>query len=127
VKPTETPTERPTEKPNEQIGIKLTALAASIANLSIIKSTNRFRDMKGYSFRAWKYATVKTVFIPNRELSELCIDTGCNASVIDRSFLLTIIPDAKIKIMTKNMTLQGVGADRPSCADFVTLELYIPR
>ena len=59
-------------------------------------------------------------------LFELCFDTGCTMSLIDRKFLRENHPDAEIKKMPTPMTVKGIGTKRHEASEYVRIKMYLP-
>ena len=70
----------------------------------------------GYGFRAWKYATIKVSWSSGEssdtnqnELSDVCLDSGCGVTLIDRAYLLKVLPKASISKMPISIPVRGIG------------------
>ncbi len=62
----------------------------------------------------------------NAKVEEICVDTGCTMSLVDRSFLRRNAPDAEIQSLPCPLKVRGIGDNVHSSSDYVLLNLYIP-
>ena len=86
-------------------------------------------DFPGYRFKGWKYITANVQFAKDQQaqVHNVCLDTGCIMTLIDRDFLKEVTPDAIMKKMASPMSVRGVGPRKHSSIDYVTINLYFPR
>ena len=94
---------------------------------SVVESTITPDQSKGpgYAFRGWRYATVKVRFDQSAEQSEVCLDTGCSATLADRGFLLQRLPNLKIQKLASPMPVRGVGNKIIKTDEFCTIKMFI--
>jgi hypothetical protein len=85
----------------------------------------------GTLFRAWHYATTEVSLSPEAKPEDICIDTGCGMTMIDRDFLSRQNPEAKVVTLNERVTVKGIGSDRHDTQEVVRLPVYftalIPR
>ena len=83
----------------------------------------------GYGFRGYRFATVKVCFKYHGETYEICVDTGCTMSLIDRNFLHKLINEGlvvDIKKMPTPMTVRGLGTNQHDASEFARIAIYLP-
>lgn len=49
----------------------------------------------GFAFRSWNYAIASIKLAPEGRVDEICLDTGCGVSLVDRAWLFKNLPDCK--------------------------------
>ena len=77
-----------------------TGLYAKPKKKVIIASTApTTNDLPKYGFRIWQYTTANVQFNKDRQakIHNVCLDTGCTITLIDRDFLKEVAPNAVIK------------------------------
>jgi hypothetical protein len=77
------------------------------------------------AFRTWKYAIAKVGFADKAPLEEVCVDSGCTMSIIDRKFLKRVLPNAT-PTKVESVPVRGIGKTVQQCDQHVTFELYLP-
>ena len=86
----------------------------------------------GFGFRGWKYATIKVQWSGSRyssnseEITEVCLDTGCSVTLIDRTYLKRVLPNVEIKKMSTPMPVRGVGNKIVRTDEYVQIEMFVP-
>ena len=82
----------------------------------------------GYGFRGWKYATIKVQWSATgeQEGTEVCLDTGCSVTLVDRACLKKTLPNALIKKMATPMPVRGVGNKIVRTDEYVQIEMFVP-
>lgn len=83
----------------------------------------------GYGFRGYRYATVKICFVWQGKTYEICIDTGCTMSLIDRSFLKTLMEEGlvvDIQRMPTPMKVRGLGTNQHDASEYARVAIYLP-
>ena len=63
---------------------------------------------------------------PNDDITDACLDTGCGVSLIDRTWLKSLLPDAAILKMSSPLKVRGVGTNRHETNEFVVIPIYLP-
>ena len=84
---------------------------------------------EGYGFRGYRFATVKVNFKWKGETYEICMDTGCTMSLIDREFLQTLMQVGlviDIKKMPTPMTVRGLGTNQHDASEYACVSIYLP-
>ncbi|KAK2787804.1 hypothetical protein FQN52_007115, partial [Onygenales sp. PD_12] len=77
-----------------------------------------------FSFRFWHYATAKA-FVEKPDLADdVCLDSGCTMTLVDRKWLRNQDPNVKI-IQSKPVTVRGIGKGSVS-SEIVTIPLHLP-
>ena len=56
----------------------------------------------------------------------VCGDTGCTMSLIDRAFLQLRLPGIKIKQSDAELSVRGIGSRTHKCSKYVVITLFIP-
>ena len=92
----------------------------------VIKSRSTDKPIAGYAFRGYRYVVAEAKFSANGSLADICFDTGCVMSLVDRQFLREQVPDVEIRKMPTPMTVRGIGSKRHEASEFVSLEMYLP-
>ena len=83
----------------------------------------------GYGFRGYRFATVKVCFKWQGETYEICVDTGCTMSLIDRKFLHKLMEEGlviDIKKMPTPMTVRGLGTNQHDASEYARISIYLP-
>ena len=83
----------------------------------------------GYGFRGYRFATVKVCFKWQGEIYEICVDTGCTMSLIDRKFLYKLMEEGlviDVKKMPTPMTVRGLGTNQHDASEFARISIYLP-
>ena len=115
--------------PSTSIGLSLPAETSSTPDpLRVIISDTTDTYKPGYGFRGYQYATAKVCFKMQGTAHELCLDSGCIMSLIDREFLYTEYPDAaqETKKMPTPMTVRGIGKRKHDANEYVRITLFFP-
>jgi len=55
----------------------------------------------------------------------LCFDTGCIISLIDREFLKTNYPNVEVRRMATPMTIRGIGEEKYKASEYIKVNLYL--
>ena len=95
-------------------------------DLKIIKSPREFSPQLGRHFASFKWASLRVALTPISSFTPVCIDTGCPVSIIDRTFLLTHLPDVEIKSLAKSLNLTGINGGRHASNEYVEISFYVP-
>lgn len=83
----------------------------------------------GYGFRGYRYATVIVCFEWRGKTHEICIDTGCTMSLIDRNFLKQLIEEGlivDIQKMPTPMKVRGLGTNQHDASEYARIAIYLP-
>ena len=93
----------------------------------IIKSQASGAELgNGFAFRNWTYAMIAAKLDPEKDEEEVCADTGCGVSLIDREWLGEQCPNGSISKMASPLRVRGVGSSHHETAEFVTQHIYLP-
>ena len=96
-------------------------------HVKIVKSSiQKLNVMKGYTFRGWKYATAKARFTVNRELQDMCLDTGCIMSLINRQFLKSQSTGTLVEKISTLIKVKGIGSIIHQSDEYALLDVYLP-
>lgn len=100
----------------------------SPAVIRIVRSTkNASKDTgTGYGFRNWHYVTAGVKLHHDSPVEQVCLDTGCSLTLVDRAWLLQQAPNTQIRQMASPLTVRGIGTDKHATADYAILDLVIP-
>ena len=93
---------------------------------NIIHSASTDPPVEGYAFRGHRFVTALVMFFLADRGYELCFDTGCTMSLIDRKFLLETHPGISIKKMVTPMTLRGLGTNTHNASEYIKIKMYLP-
>lgn len=142
-KPSTTPKPTVIGKPNatasdlaESVKVPATPLEANLTEPINVKSNVVPDKTKppGFGFRGWKYATIKVHWSGTKysgtgehaeEQTEICLDTGCSVTLIDRAYLNKALPSAEIRKMSTPMPVRGVGNKIIHTNEYVQIEMFV--
>ena len=62
----------------------------------------------------------------SNETTEVCLDTGCSVTLIDRAYLKQALPDANLMKMSAPMPVRGVGNKIIKTDEYVQIEIFVP-
>ena len=54
----------------------------------------------------------------------VCLNTGCTMSLVDRSFLKSLLPSVELMKLKESITVCGIGSATHPCNEFVHLSIY---
>ena len=80
----------------------------------------------GLTFRGYHYAMEATKLTPKAEDEDLCFDTGCSITLIDRSWLHKTLPSAKIHQMASAITIRGLKSNKHPTSEYTIFPLLFP-
>ena len=115
-----------TLSPNQE-STEVTTALYTIPESTIVRSTAvEVGTKKGYGFRGWRYATTEAKIgaLVNKAY-QVCLDTGCTMSLIDRQFLLEQCPGVTIYDMASPMEVRGIGSASHNASQFVLVSIYL--
>lgn len=92
----------------------------------LISSDRPDQETQGYAFRGFKYATITGRLQEKGAAADVCLDSGCTMSLVDKGFLQRYAPDAKIQSMASPIVVRGIGPDQHPTSAYVKLSLYLP-
>ena len=106
----------------------ITQEVANVAEITedVIRSTSSDTPTPGYAFRGYHYVVAKVQLSAEGPLFDLCFDTGCVMSLIDRQFLRQNLPTIAVKKMPTPMTVKGIGDRRHEASEYVKIDMYLP-
>ena len=104
----------------------LTDSAPASAEPEVITSMSTNTPREGYAFRSFHYVTAMIQLFLSGMLFDLCFDTGCTMSLIDRKFLRDNHPAAEIKKMPTPMTVKGIGSKKHEASEYARIKMYLP-
>ena len=97
-----------------------------MGGIPVIESSAKKEVPNGLAFRSWHFATFQAQLTSDGPKDELCADTGCTMSLIDRAFLHSRTPGVQIKKCDINITVCGIGKRTHQCNKYATVNLLIP-
>lgn len=81
----------------------------------------------GLGFRGWHYATIKArLQKPSSPSYDICLDTGCTMSLMDRVFLTEASPGRPTRRMASPISVRGLGTTNHNTNEYVLLQISIP-
>ena len=92
----------------------------------IIASIAVNHDKEMPTVRHWQYARVGMAFTPTGPTREVCVDSGCSVTLVDRNFLLENHPQAVLRATTIPINVRGIGAHACKCTEYTSIPFYIP-
>ena len=94
---------------------------------TVIVSTAPSESKPGFGFRSWRYAMMATAFNVLAKMTyDLCLDTGCTMSLIDRAFFAEVLPNCPITRYDQGIPVRGIGNDIHNCKEYAEFDLYVP-
>ncbi|KAI0996230.1 hypothetical protein K3495_g11949, partial [Podosphaera aphanis] len=110
------------DKPSEE-----TILSETTSLPTIVTSTAaRSNAPPGHAFQGRRYAQLLiSIASPHNEQANVCLDTGCAMSLIDRTFLRCQHPTAKIQQMEKPVKVRGLGSSLHDASTFTEIDFYV--
>lgn len=90
----------------------------------IVPSNATDKAPPGEGFRPWKYATCAIRLAPTAENQDVCVDSGCTMTLINRSFLHEVSSDAIVKWMASPVKVRGIGDKVHDANSYVELDLH---
>ena len=113
------------EKPTAE---EVAGFIATIDKL-ICSKAQQAKATEGYGFRGYRFATAMICFSWHGQAYEICLDTGCTMSLIDRQFLkklmdLGLVVD--IKKMPTPMRVRGLGTRQHDASEYTCISMYLP-
>ena len=58
-------------------------------------------------------------------LYNLCFDTGCIMSLINKTFLSENHPTTKIKKMSTSITVKGINSNKHEASEYIKIKMYL--
>ncbi len=92
---------------------------------TFIKFTAKRKDIKGYGFRGWRYATALTQLISKEKNELICLNTECIMSLVNREFLMKQALKTIIKWMFSQIQIKGIEAETHQCEKYADLAIYL--
>jgi hypothetical protein len=80
----------------------------------------------GLGYRGYTYLIVHLRLTKDGPIDTTCWDTGCNASLIDRSWLKRMSPGSEIRTMATALTVKGIEGNSHDTSEYVILNLRVP-
>ena len=76
----------------------------------------------------WRYGTVKASIGKPDSLHDICADSGCGASLVDRDFLAREVPDfaKRVKQIADPIKVKGIGGSQLETKDYLPIEFQLP-
>jgi hypothetical protein len=117
---------RPSNKsPSQMVPLTTTTNHAdNLRKLPLLESSAERKAPPGFSFRTWKYATVAVALSPEGSSEQVCVDSGCTMSLIDRDFLHQKLPNARVQHTKSPILVRGIGSTKHSTSEYVDLDLF---
>ena len=97
------------------------------STIPVVESNAVNSDLgNGFAFRSWSYATAVVKLHPHSKGDNVCMDTGCGVTLIDKLWLLSELLDVYIAKMLTPLKVRGVGASKYETSEYVTIPIYLP-
>ena len=80
----------------------------------------------GYGFRNQYYVVVEVRLFKDGPTDQICLDTGCSVTLIDRQFLKRLTPFLKLRTLPKAVAVRNIGSDKYNTSEFGILNLFFP-
>ena len=98
---------------------------AAAAEVHIIRSTAIPVEGTGLAFRGYDYCKANIRATPTGSDYEICLDTGCSMTAIDRKFQKSVFPEAKVRRIAP-VDIYGIGDGVKKSSEYVVLTIYLP-
>ena len=84
-------------------------------------------SLPGLDFRRWKYATcgVSWSQATNAPKTDVCLNSGCPVTLIDRTYLLRQCPNTELKRLATPIPVRGMGNKIIKTSDYIIIPIYI--
>lgn len=98
------------------------------ATVEVIQSDAPPESQPGLGFKSWRYSTVKASIGKPDSLHDICADSGCGASLVDREFLAREVPDfaKRVKQIADPVKVKGIGGSQLETKDYLPIEFQLP-
>lgn len=80
----------------------------------------------GQAFRKYRYARIKIQLSPEQSPAEVCADSGCSVTLIERTFLKEHLPKVELRINPAPLEVSGIGSDKHRATEYFINPLFIP-
>ena len=101
--------------------------AASPKTPKIVNSQASGAELgNGFAFRNWTYAMIAAKLSPENVEEDVCADTGCGVSLIDREWHKQQSPASPISKMATPLRVRGVGSSHHETSEYITQRIYLP-
>lgn len=90
----------------------------------IVKSTaNSSKEIgSGHAFRGYHYAMGAAKVTED----ELCFDTGCSITLVDRAWLKQVLLDKEVRRMASPIMVRGLGSNKHQTSEYAIFPLLLP-
>ena len=106
-------------------GVAVWGAVPEDAKMEVIKSTATPVSGTGDAFKSWHYAVTQVYWTPDcLSGHNICVDSGCGMSIIDRKFLSTL-SGYEIKHMGSKVRIRGIGSQIHLSDEFIVLTFYL--
>lgn len=93
----------------------------------VVESTASTSEQgSGFGFRSWNYAMAKVRLTKTGTDDNVCLDTGCGVTLIDRLWLANLLPNARISKMASPLRVRGVGSSQHETSEYLVTPCYFP-
>ena len=95
--------------------------------LSIVESTTTFSKQIDYVFRFWQYVIVQINHTTNDIAKDICVDTNCIMSFVDRNYFRRVLSnyDARIRMIAQNIQIRKIDVKLHDIFEYIELNFYI--
>ena len=102
-------------------------ISQAVGEPRIVESSASTADQgTGFGFRSWNYAMAKVRLTKIGEEDDVCLDTGCGVTLVDRLWLMRLLPLAAISKMSSPLKVRGVGSSQHETSEYVITPCYFP-
>jgi hypothetical protein len=92
----------------------------------VMESTISDNTEPGHGFRGWHYAAAQGSLAESGTPEEICLDSGCSSTLIDKAFLQRHLP--KVETYTRDncpLTVRGIGDRKHVIDQYVHIHVFI--
>lgn len=92
----------------------------------VMESTISDNTEPGHGFRGWHYAAAQGSLAESGTPEEICLDSGCSSTLIDKAFLQRHLP--KVETYTRDncpLTVRGIGDRKHVINQYVHIHVFI--
>ena len=95
----------------------------------IMSTAPKTNGLPRHEFHKWQYTMANIQFSKDQQaqVHNICLDTGCTMTLIDKDFPKKVTPDAVMKKMVSLVSVRGVGCRKHSSVDNTTIDMYFPQ
>lgn len=91
----------------------------------VMESTISDNTEPGHGFRGWHYAAAQGSLAESGTPEEICLDSGCSSTLIDKAFLQRHLPKETYTRDNCPLTVRGIGDRKHVINQYVHIHVFI--